>query len=223
VAIYNENTYGMDRSRVYQPQAYTPQAGVRKPLVPQYGAPPQPVPLGGGNVPTSNYQPAWTSTLPQATPATQPYLGKTYTPQAQVGLSPEENQRIYNQARINFTGAMRQGTEEMSGLMGNRGFVPGQSGIADAAIGKVYAGGLRDLGGVMQGIATDEAKNRFSQAYQLDQMNDVNNRWAQEFGANREDAASNDLMRLLEFYQGNQRDVYAPYWNSMSTGINAAQ
>jgi len=219
--MYNQNMYGEDKARVYNPGVRQGVAQPVKPVVPQYGAAPSPVAK-----PTYNtYNPAWTSTLPQANAGAQaqPYLGQTYNPQAQVGLSPEENQRIYNQARINFTGAMRQGTEEMSGLMGNRGFVPGQSGIADAAIGKVYAGGLRDLGGVMQGIATDEAKNRFSQAFQLDQMRDVNNRWAQEFGANREDAASNDLMRLLEFYQGNQATVYAPYWNSLGTGINAAQ
>lgn len=218
MAIYDARNYAADKANVY---------GQNRPNVPTYNYANNRSTVQAGTpaadtstpatAPASSYNPAWSANI---TPSGTPYLGKTIAPQTQIGLSPEERQRIYNQARLNFTGAMRQGVGEATGLMGGQGFVPGQSGRADTAIGQVYNKGLADLGTVMQGIATSEAQNRFNQGLALDQFKAAQNQWAQEFGANRQDQATTDLMNLMNIMQTGQSTVYAPYWDSLNAGIN---
>ena len=220
MALYNTSNYLADRAAAYRPNT------LRQPDAPRqtvfgYNTPTKKVAVPASN---TSYNPAWAATIPNA-PATEnnaaptPYLGSTITPETTIGLSPEERSRIYNQARLNFTGAMRQGVGEMSNMMGGRGFVPGESGLADTAIGSVYSKGLSDLGGVMQGIATDEAKNRFAQGLALDQLKMQQNQWAQEFGANRQDQSTADLLNLLNLYQTSQAGVYAPYYGTLGASI----
>lgn len=176
--------------------------------------------------PTSSYTPAWTATLPEAQQAPagtpQPYLGTTTPVNSVVGLSPEERQRIYNQARGNFLGTSGAAASSMANQLGGRGFVPGESGIADSAIGKVWSEGLKGYGDAMTGIATSEMKDRFNQGFALDQLKSQQGQWAQEFGAGRMDKSTEELLAYLNLMQGSQATQYAPYWNSLS-GANLSE
>jgi hypothetical protein len=109
----------------------------------------------------------------------------------------------------------------MANQLGARGFVPGESGKADSAIGNVWAQGLKGYGDVMGGIATSEAKDRFNQGFALDQLNSQKKQWAQEFGAGREDAASQDMMNWMQLMQNSQIGQYTPYWNALGQGANS--
>jgi hypothetical protein len=130
-------------------------------------------------------------------------------------LSPEERQRIYNQARANFMGTTRAASQGLGNTLGGRGFVGGESGVADSAQGQLWGEGLRKYGDVMSTIATDEVKNRFQQGLDLDRLNIQQNMWSQEFGAGRMDRSTDDLLRYAELQQLSQRDQYAPYWNAV--------
>lgn len=200
---------GMGRANpVYRPPAQrAPVASVTKP-------------------PTDTYNPAWTATLPekQQAPAgtPQPYLGTTTPINSVVGLSPEERQRIYNQARGNFLGTTGAAANSMINSLGGRGFVPGESGLADSAVGRVWSEGLKGYGDAMTGIATSEMKDRFNQGFALDQLRSQQGQWAQEFGAGRMDKSTEELLAYMNLMQGSQAAQYAPYWNSLS-GANLSE
>jgi hypothetical protein len=115
---------------------------------------------------------------------------------------------------------MNASGQGLIGQMGGRGLVAGESGIADSALGQMWQGGLQKYGDVIGGIATQEAKDRFGQGLALDQFNSQQNQWSQEFGAQREDAASQDLLNWLSMMQGSQAAQYAPYWDAISQGAN---
>ena len=176
--------------------------------------------------PTSTYNPAWTATLPekQQAPAgtPQPYLGTTTPINSVVGLSPEERQRIYNQARGNFLGTTGAAANSMVNQLGGRGFVPGESGMADTAVGNVWAQGLKGYGDTMSGIATSEMKDRFNQGFAIDQLKSQQGQWAQEFGASRMDKSTEELMQYLNLAQSSQLGQYAPYWGAQA-GANLSE
>jgi len=90
---------------------------------------------------------------------------------ADIGLSEQERQSIYNLARRQNQSATNAAAEEMLGAMGGRGFRAGDSGIADTAIGKIYGEGAERLGQVGTQTAIEEAKDRFAQNAQLANLN----------------------------------------------------
>lgn len=167
--------------------------------------------------PTNTYQPAWTATIPQPAPqeAPTPYKGETVGLNSVVGLSPEERQRIYNQARANFMGTANAAGQSVVNTLGGRGFVPGESGVADNAVGRVWSDALKGYGETIGGIATEEAKSRFGQGLELDKLRVGQNQWAQEFGAGRMDRSTDELLAYMNLMQGSQSAMYAPYWQAM--------
>jgi hypothetical protein len=90
---------------------------------------------------------------------------------AEIGLSDQERQGIYNLARRQGQGATNAAAGELEQKMGGRGFTAGDSGIADTALGKIYGAGAEQLGAFGQTIALDEAKNRFAQNMDLSNAN----------------------------------------------------
>jgi hypothetical protein len=59
----------------------------------------------------------------------------------------------------------------MEQKLGGQGFIPGESGIADSALGKIYSGGAEQLGAFGQQMASKEAADRFAQNMDLNNAN----------------------------------------------------
>jgi len=110
----------------------------------------------------------------------------------------------------------------MVNQLGGKGFVPGESGVADSAVGKLWAEGLKGYGEANASIAAEEAKNRFTQGFNLDQLRAQQNQWAQEFGANRMDRSVDEYLAYLNLMQGSQLGQYSPYWNA-EAGANLSE
>jgi hypothetical protein len=104
--------------------------------------------------------------------ATGSWLKKLETPiTAEIGLSGDERQGIYNLARGQTQGATKTAMEQARSAMGGRGFRGGESGIADSALGQIAQQGQSSLNRFSQDIAHREAANRFSQNMALNQAN----------------------------------------------------
>jgi hypothetical protein len=69
-------------------------------------------------------------------------------------------------------------------------------------------------------MAAEEAKNKFMQKLNIDNMNFEKNKWGQEFGASREDQAMADMLKYMELMNTNQTTPYASYWNATGNAIN---
>jgi len=90
---------------------------------------------------------------------------------ADVGLSDQERQGIYNLARGQTQSATNAAAGEMEQKLSGQGFRPGESGIADSALGKIYSQGAQSLGDFGQQIASKEASDRFAQNMDLNNAN----------------------------------------------------
>lgn len=103
---------------------------------------------------------------------TAPWLEDLSKPvTAQVGLSDEERQRISNMARRGIQGSTKMAAAEAGQAMGARGVQPGNSGLADNAIGKIWQGGAQQLSDFRSNQAIDETNKRFDQNMQLNNAN----------------------------------------------------
>jgi hypothetical protein len=92
----------------------------------------------------------------------------------QTGLSDQERQGIYNQGRNQIQGAGNTTMEQMRTQLGNSGWVPGRSGIADSALGNIAMNTQNQLGTYAGNIATTEAQNRFANNMSLQGLNTQN-------------------------------------------------
>ena len=90
---------------------------------------------------------------------------------ADIGLSDEERQGIYNLARRQSQGATNAAASELEQKLGTKGFRAGESGIADTALGQLYSKGAESLGQFGQKAALSEAENRFGQNMELSNAN----------------------------------------------------
>lgn len=90
---------------------------------------------------------------------------------AEIGRSPEELQRVYNQSRMQAAGSERAALDTMRGELGGLGFRGGESGIADTALGKISGDAQQQLGqfAMQQGI--NETNRRFDENMQLNAAN----------------------------------------------------
>jgi len=85
-----------------------------------------------------------------------------------VGSSEQERAGVYNLARRQIQGATKTAMDQMGEKLGARGWKAGDSGIADAILGKIAMEGAEKLGQESSKIAMNEVNNRFSQGMQLE-------------------------------------------------------
>lgn len=160
-----------------------------------------------------------------ATPAAQPTIAGPYVapvPQgtATAGMAEADWRNMTNLARRSAQSSWGAGAESLKRDLGGSGFRAGESGIADSALGQYYGQQAESLGQTTSGMAVEEAKNKFMQNLNIDNMNFEKSKWGQEFGASREDQAMADMLRYMELMQGNQAAPYASYWNATGNAIN---
>jgi len=165
--------------------------------------------------PYGQYRAATAYKSPTVPTSTNTYGG--VKPEATVGRTDQETQRLYNQARLNMTGATKGAAQTLTDKMGGVGFVPGQSGVADTALGNVYSEGLNTLGSTMAGIASNEQQNRFANQLELDKLNQSRYEFGKSYGANREDATMNSLLSYMNLMQNSQASQYSPYWSALGS------
>jgi hypothetical protein len=165
---------------------------------------------------------------------------------AEIGLSPAELQDVYNSARLQTQGSTNAAAEEMIAAMGGRGFAPGESGIADSAVGKILGEGANRLGQFSMNQAINERNKRFEENMALNSANlqrmgigsDLASKMAataasraasagslalghEQLDYQKESQTMNDLMQYMGMMQGSQQNAWAPYWQTKSNAINS--
>ncbi len=88
-----------------------------------------------------------------------------------LGLTDQELQAMINQMRGNILGTSQGLINMVAQQMGGRGFRPGESGLADAALSNIAQQAQQQLAGGIQNIMLDEARRRFEQDLALRNLN----------------------------------------------------
>jgi hypothetical protein len=101
------------------------------------------------------------------------YMEKAFTPidTSTLGLSPDQMQGNINTMRANILGSTRALQTQAGEQYGSRGFLPGESGRADTAIGAIGRQGATDLAGQIQNFLTEEAKRKEELGIQAEGIN----------------------------------------------------
>lgn len=172
------------------------------------------------------YKPAQTAVAQPAQAAANIAGAETTAPYVAPTTSTTANPEQYwkdaaNLARRTSQGGWSAGLDTLKRELGGAGWKVGESGVADSSIGNYLASQSEGLGKSATELAVNAAKEKFSQNLSLDQFNEAKNQWGQEFGANREDQAFNNLMSYMTLAQQNQYAPYAAYWNSLGGAINS--
>ena len=158
-----------------------------------------------------------------------------YKEQYQKLQEPPNLQQLANLARANISGQTRASIQEAQKAAGSRGFLAGQSGIADRAIQNAIQRGQATLGETLQGISAQAQQNEIERAKaSIDMLNAMGQLGQQgAFGAlnlggelegKQQQFELNQLLSFLNLiygiYSGEQQQQlarYSPYWNALAT------
>lgn len=84
-------------------------------------------------------------------------------PALDIGLTGTETQSLLNQNRLNIQGQNNQAIEQAREQLGRAGLQPGESGIADSALGQIIRSGQSNLAASQTDIVNQAIANRFAQ------------------------------------------------------------
>jgi len=159
-----------------------------------------------------------------------PYMD-LYKEQYQRLNQPVDIQKLANIAKSNILGQTRAGIQEATRAAGSRGFLPGQSGIADRAINTAVRLGQQATGEAISNIAANAQQQELERARaatgllgQLGQQG----LWGLSLGADIESRQRgmelDELMQFLNLIYGSysgeqaaQLARYSPYWDALKT------
>ena len=145
-------------------------------------------------------------------------LEKPYSAGIDVGLSEKERTNIFNVGRGRIQTATNIAMEQMKETLGEKGFRPGDSGLADTILGKIAMKGQAELSDFGRQIESQESIRRFMESLQKGKFGLEEKRFGLEgekfeYGQGME--AIQLLMNLFGMGQQNQATAYAPYWESI--------
>jgi len=150
-----------------------------------------------------------------------PYVGMTPATTANPAFNESNWQNMVNLQRRSTAGSDLAAQETLKRELYGSGLRPGESGIGTASLAELVRNQSESRGQQTAAMAAEQAKKNFSDTMQFDQMQFDKGKWAQEFGAGREDKAMEDMLNYMYLMNQNQTTPYAAYWNSMSQGINS--
>jgi len=193
-------------------------------LLKKYQSVPQTVTSPGVSIPqpSTPFQPVTPELegLKHSQELTQPFAQpeKPYSAGMDVGLSEKERTNIFNVGRGRIQTATNVAMEQMKETLGEKGFRPGDSGLADTILGKIAMKGQEELSGFGRQIEAQESVRRFMESLQKGKFGLEEKRFGLEgekfeYGQGME--AIKLLMALFGMGQQNQQSAYAPYWESI--------
>lgn len=174
--------------------------------------------------PTTPFQPVTPELqgLKHSAELTQPFaqLEKPYSAGIDVGLSEKERTNIFNVGRGRIQTATNVAMEQMKETLGEKGFRPGDSGLADTILGKIAMKGQEELSGFGRQIESQESVRRFMESLQKGKFGLEE----KKFGLQEEGFEYQQMMQaiqlLMSMYgmgQQGQATAYAPYWQSIQS------
>jgi hypothetical protein len=151
---------------------------------------------------------------------TQPFAQpeQPYSAGIDVGLSEKERTNIFNTGRGRIQTATNVAMEQMKETLGEKGFRPGDSGLADTILGKIAIKGQSELSDWGRQIESQESIRRFMESLSKGKFGLEEQRFGLEgekFEYGQAMESIKLLMSLFGMGQQNQQSAYSPYWQSI--------